>query len=155
MSTPLRSATCWTAARVDVPGRYVHLEGVALDWPPAQRPLLLVGARGPRTIQLAGGVGDGVLLDSVTEADTVRRARMLVDEAREASGRPGRSVVKAYTQVDPAQASGPLAERVVERVGVLREAGADTVILQATGERPDPRPLVEALAATGLVSASG
>lgn len=140
--------------RVQVAGRYVHLDGVALDWPPEQRPPLLVGARGPRTIRLAGAVGDGVLLDSVTEATTVRRARRLVDEGREASGRPGRAVVKAYTQVDASEGSGPLVERVAEQVAALREAGADTVILQATAERPDPRPLVEALAAAGLVHRS-
>jgi len=140
--------------RVDVAGRYVRLDGVALDWPPASRPPLLVGARGPRTIRLAGEVGDGVLLDSVTDAATVRRARLLVDEGRGASGRPGRAVVKAYTQVDPAQPAGPLAEQVVERVATLEEAGADTVVFQGTGQHPDPRPLVEALATAGLLPAA-
>jgi hypothetical protein len=45
-----------------------------------------------------------------------------------------------------------VAAQVGERVATFREAGADTVVLQATGERPDPRPLVEALAATGLLT---
>ena len=34
--------------RVEVEGRYVRLDGVALDWPPVTRPPLLVGARGDR-----------------------------------------------------------------------------------------------------------
>ncbi len=51
------------------------LDGVALDWPPPRPPLLLVGARGPKTLRLAGEVADGVLLDSVTDPDTVRRGR--------------------------------------------------------------------------------
>lgn len=139
--------------RVDRAGRYVRLAGVALDWPPATRPPLLVGARGERTIRLAGEVGDGVLLDSVTDPATVRRARDLVDEARARSGRTGRAVVTAYTQVDPTQAAGELAATVADRVAVLGEAGADTVVLQGTGERPDPRPIVEALTAAGLVTA--
>lgn len=58
---------------------------------------------------------------------------------------PGRAVVKAYTQVDPSQPPGVLPEQVAERVALLSEAGADTVILQGTGKHPDPRPLVEAL----------
>jgi alkanesulfonate monooxygenase SsuD/methylene tetrahydromethanopterin reductase-like flavin-dependent oxidoreductase (luciferase family) len=141
--------------RVDVAGRYVRLDGVALDWPLAARPPLLVGARGDRTIRLAGEVGDGVLLDSVTDPGTVRRARALVDEARAGIGRPDRAMVTAYTQVDPGSPAGELAEQVAERVAVLSEAGADTVVLQGTGERPDPRPVVEALAATGLVTGRG
>src|SRR5207248_9122498 len=36
-------------------GQYVRLDGVALDWPPAAVPSLLVGARGPRTLVLDGG----------------------------------------------------------------------------------------------------
>ena len=68
--------------RVDVDGRYVHLDGVALDWPPAARPPLLVGARGEKTVRLAGAVADGVLLDSVTGPDVVRRGRALVDDGR-------------------------------------------------------------------------
>lgn len=139
--------------RVDTAGRYVRLHDVALDWPPSTRPPLLIGARGDRTIRLAGEVGDGVLLDSVTDPATVRRARELVDGARAQAGRAGRAVVTAYTQVDPAQAAGALAAQVAERVAVLGEAGADTVVLQGTGERPDPRPIVEALTAAGLVPA--
>ena len=137
--------------RVDVAGRYVRLDGVALDWPPAVRPPLLVGARGDRTIRLAGEVGDGVLLDSVTDAATVRHARALVDEAREAAGRAGRALVTAYTELDPGQPAGALQEQVSARVRELTDAGADTVVLQGTGERPDPRPLVEALGSAGLL----
>ena len=59
---------------VDVQGRYVALDRVALDWPPAQPPRLLIGARGPKTVALAGEISDGVLLDTVTDPDVVRRA---------------------------------------------------------------------------------
>lgn len=134
--------------RVHLEGRYVRLDGVALDWPPARRPPVLVGGRGPRTVRLAGEVADGVLLDSVTDPATVRRARALVDEGRAASGRPGRAVVTAYTEVDPAQPAGALREQVAERVAELAGAGADSVILQGTQAYPDPRPLVEALVAS-------
>ncbi len=136
---------------VQVGGRYVHLDGVALDWPPATRPPLLVGARGDKTIRLAGEVADGVLLDSVTGPDVVRRGRALVDEGRAAAGRAGRAVVTVYTEVDPTQPSATLARQVPERVAALHDAGADAVVLQATHEHPDPMPLVEALATTGLV----
>ncbi|MDN4174625.1 LLM class flavin-dependent oxidoreductase [Nocardioides sp. SOB77] len=136
--------------RLDVSGRYVALDGVALDQPPAERPPLLVGARGPKTIRLAGEVADGVLIDHTgSDPDTVRRARAVVDEGRSASGRPGRAVVTVYTELDPA--APDLAARVADRVAEVRDAGADTVVLQGTDERPDPRPLLDGLAAAGLL----
>jgi alkanesulfonate monooxygenase SsuD/methylene tetrahydromethanopterin reductase-like flavin-dependent oxidoreductase (luciferase family) len=141
--------------RVDVSGRYVRLEGVGLDWPPATRPPMLLGARGPRTLRLAGELADGVLLDSVTDPATVRRARALLDEGRAAAGRPGRALVTAYTQVDPDQPSPALGRQVAERVAELEAAGVDTVVLQGTAGHPDPRPLVEAVAAAGLGRTDG
>ncbi|HQR27986.1 MAG TPA: hypothetical protein PLP61_13180, partial [Nocardioides sp.] len=94
---------------------------------------------------LPGEEARGVLLGSVTDPGTVRRARARVDEGREGSGRPGRAVVTAYTEVDPAQPAGAMREQVAERVAELAGAGADSVILQGTQEHPDPRPLIEAL----------
>ena len=137
--------------RVDTAGRYIHLDGVALDWPPPSRPPLLVGARGDKTILLAGEVADGVLLDSVTGPDVVRRGRALVDEGRASAGRAGRATVTVYTELDPTQPPATLAQQVPERVAALLEAGADTVVLQATHDHPDPMPLVQALATSGLV----
>ena len=47
---------------VDTDGRFVHLERVELDWPPEEVPPLSIGARGPRTVRLAGEIADGLLL---------------------------------------------------------------------------------------------
>ena len=118
--------------RVDVSGRYVHLDQVALDWPPPTPPRLLVGGRGPRTVALAGELADGVLLDSAADAEAVGRARALVGDAH----------VAVYHEVSPHDLAA-----LPDRVGALSAAGADTVILQSTGESPDPRPLIDALEA--------
>jgi alkanesulfonate monooxygenase SsuD/methylene tetrahydromethanopterin reductase-like flavin-dependent oxidoreductase (luciferase family) len=131
---------------VDVDGRYVHLERVALDWPPAEVPPVLVGARGPKTVRLAGEVGDGVLLDSGLTVEQVRAASEQVAEGRAAAGRttePFRTVV--YVELDPRK--GHLQAQVADAAGALGEAGADTVVFQAPGESPDPEPLIEACAA--------
>ena len=131
---------------VDVDGRYVHLERVALDWPPAQVPPVLVGGRGPKTVRLAGEIGDGVLLDSGLSVEQVRAACAQAEEGRAAAGRSGepfRTVV--YVELDTK--AGGLQERVDEAVGTLTEAGADTVVFQAPDEYPDPEPLIDACAA--------
>lgn len=133
--------------RVDTAGRYVHLDAVSLDWPPEAPPTLLLGARGEKSVRLAGELTDGVLLDAVADADAVRRARELVDESRPAQ-RGGRGQVVVYTEVDPREHANDAAldTRVREVVASLGEAGADTVVLQATQDAPDPRPLIEAAA---------
>src|SRR5439155_597886 len=53
---------------VTVQGRYVHLDEVALDWPPAEVPPLLVGGIRPRTVALAGELSDGVIIPSEPSA---------------------------------------------------------------------------------------
>ncbi len=128
---------------VDVDGSYVHLDGVALDWPPATPPQLLVGARGLKTVALAGEVADGVLLDAIADATVVRRDREVLDQARADVGREGRAQLTVYAEVDPT-AADPSAV-VADRVAELADAGADTVVLQGTAEAPDPRALLEAV----------
>jgi hypothetical protein len=91
-----------------------------------------------------------VLLDSIVDPDVVRRARRLVDAGRADSGRAGSAIVGAYTQIDPATGRGALGAQIEDRVALLAEAGADSVILQGTGESPDPRPLIDALAREGM-----
>lgn len=118
---------------VSTSGRYVSLDAVGLDWPPAEPPVVMVGARGPKTVALAGEVGDGVLLDAEAAGpDEVRRARSTV-------GPDARVVV--YAEVTPDDAVGQVHERIDE----LAEAGADSVVLQGPGDRPDPVPLLRFL----------
>ncbi|GAA5147795.1 LLM class flavin-dependent oxidoreductase [Nocardioides marinquilinus] len=132
--------------RVDADGDHVRLDGVALDWPPAAPPTLLLGARGPRTLRLAGELADGVVLDAqaCAEPDAVREARATVQAGRDDAGRPGATHVTCYVQVGAAEVS---AERVGERVRTFADAGGDTVVLQSDGDAPDPRPLLDALTA--------
>src|SRR4249919_1371489 len=116
---------------VDVRGRYVTLDKVALDWPPAQPPRLLIGGRGPKTVALAGEVSDGVLLHTITDPEVVRRARETVGGAH----------VAAYTPIESGRAPGDIRGWVAE----LEAAGADAVILQGTDAHPEHLPLIEAI----------
>ncbi len=70
---------------VTASGEHVRLNRVALDWPPATVPPLLVGARGPKTLALAGELADGLVLDAGISPAGVRRA-----VATAAAGRPAR-----------------------------------------------------------------
>lgn len=149
--------------RVSTDGRYVKLDGVALDWPPAGAPEVLAGAGGPRSLRLSGAAADGTVLTAATGPEGVRRARRLIDEGRESAGRTDRHrvVVYLHTATGPdaaarlraeieANGEDPLPEHgvagdagaVAKAVQRLAEAGADTVVLQPTADEPDPEAFV-------------
>ncbi len=150
--------------RVTVDGRYVKLDNVALDWPPPAAPPVFAGAEGPRSLRLCGEAADGTILTAGMTADGVRRARGLVDEGRAAAGRTDDHPVTVYLLA----ATGPDAtERMAaarrtwglpEELGIAgdaatiaaavrhwADAGADTVVLQPTGD-PDPESFVRFVA---------
>ncbi|MET7701838.1 LLM class flavin-dependent oxidoreductase [Streptomyces sp. NPDC005485] len=145
--------------RVSTDGRYVKLDDVALDWPPAEAPDILAGATGPRSLRLSGAHADGTILTASTAPEGVRRARQLIDEGRESAGRTGHHPVIVYlhTATGPDAAARLRAEieaggedslpehgvagdadAVAKAVQRLADAGADTVVLQPTADEPDP-----------------
>jgi 5,10-methylenetetrahydromethanopterin reductase len=134
---------------VTVSGRYVQLAGVALDWPPADVPPVLVGARGPKTLALAGEVADGVVLDAGLSPEGVRAALATAGLAA-----PQQAVVylpcgagsgarqRLEAELDPARGSGPdrvavgSASEVADRIRAFAAAGATSVVLQPAGDDP-------------------
>jgi alkanesulfonate monooxygenase SsuD/methylene tetrahydromethanopterin reductase-like flavin-dependent oxidoreductase (luciferase family) len=146
--------------RVTTDGRYVKLDGVALDWPPQAPVEILAGATGPRSLRLSGEAADGTILTANTPPEGVQKARRLIDEGRAAASRtddPHTVVVYLLTATGPGAAARLHAElaaegaasvpdlgvagnadAVAKAVQRLADAGADTVILQPTADEPDP-----------------
>ncbi len=139
-------------------GRYVHLDDVALDWPPAFPPPLLLGAVGPKTLSLSGELADGTILTGGTAPEQVAAARETIDAARREAAVSRRHTVTVYLLA----ATGPdvgdrLARELTEwgmgpdsGIGVAGNAaaiaaaaqryvlaGADTIVFQPTRDEPD------------------
>lgn len=72
-----------------VDGRYVTLDNVRLDWPPAAPPRVYTAAEGPKTLALAGQVADGTVLDM---RHTVAETQAAVQAVRVGGG-PGHEIV--------------------------------------------------------------
>jgi alkanesulfonate monooxygenase SsuD/methylene tetrahydromethanopterin reductase-like flavin-dependent oxidoreductase (luciferase family) len=122
---------------VTVHGRYVHLEEVALDWPPAVAPPLLVGGVRPRTVALAGELADGVIISSGPSPGEIRAA---VGHFQAGRGSPGDVVV--FTSVSAASPAKDIAAVVSEYAA----AGATHVAVNADEDDADLVRFVELLA---------
>jgi alkanesulfonate monooxygenase SsuD/methylene tetrahydromethanopterin reductase-like flavin-dependent oxidoreductase (luciferase family) len=123
--------------RLTVTGRYVTLDDVALDWPPASAPPVLAAGQGPRTLRLVGEVADGVVLTGGTMPDDVRHALRLVGEGRTATDRTGPFTVCVFVSVTPGmRARG--AEATAEHLRRWVEAGTTTVAVVPVGENGGP-----------------
>jgi alkanesulfonate monooxygenase SsuD/methylene tetrahydromethanopterin reductase-like flavin-dependent oxidoreductase (luciferase family) len=75
--------------RVSTLGRYVTLDDVALDWPPTSPPRLLLGGAGPKSLRMAGELGDGTLLSSAMTEDEIAGACVLALEGARTGVAPG------------------------------------------------------------------
>jgi len=153
-----------SGATVTVSGEYVRLDHVALDWPPATAPPLLIGARGPKTLALAGELADGVVLDAGISPDGVRRAVATV-------AAPGPHEVIVYVlcgagqgareriEAELTESAEPLSDRaavgspaeIAHTIRMYARAGATTVVLQPTGDDPDVAETIKLAAAARTV----
>lgn len=70
---------------VTTEGRYVTLTDVQLRYPPAHVPLL-IGAEGPKTLALAGQIGDGLILVGSAAPDRVAETIAVAQAARDEAG---------------------------------------------------------------------
>jgi alkanesulfonate monooxygenase SsuD/methylene tetrahydromethanopterin reductase-like flavin-dependent oxidoreductase (luciferase family) len=125
---------------VTTTGRYVTIDRVKLDWPPDPVPDIVLGAIGPKTLQLSGEVADATILTASTTLDGLREARGHINAANhrvilfvEAATGPG-----AEQRVREKEALTGDAEAIAAGVRRFAEAGADSVILQPAANEPDP-----------------
>ncbi len=118
--------------RVTASGRYVQLDEVALDWPPAPAPRLLIGGTRDKTVRLAGEVGDGVIFAGETSADALPASMVQYRAGRAAAGQPDDGDVVAFVSI-----TGPLdAQAVAGQFEPFVAAGATHVIVLAGDGTP-------------------
>ncbi|MGI5189052.1 LLM class flavin-dependent oxidoreductase [Promicromonospora sp. CA-289599] len=172
-STALRALLA--GERVTTSGRYVSLDDVALDWPPARPVPVPVAATGPKSLRLAGEIGDGVVLEGSVGLIGLPAVLERVAEGRAAAGHdaaapfPVIQNVSAATGPDAAarlraeltawgtdvaddDALGSYAlwgdaQALADGVRRYGKAGASTVALQPTEDEPDMERFIEVMGA--------
>ncbi|WP_419704625.1 LLM class flavin-dependent oxidoreductase [Promicromonospora sp. NFX87] len=180
-STALRALLA--GERVTTSGRYVSLDDVALDWPPARPVPVPVAATGPKSLRLAGEIGDGVVLEGSVGLAGLPAVLERIAEGRAAAGHdaaapfPVIQNVSAATGPDAAtrlraeltawgmdvaddDALGSYAlwgdaQALADGVRRYGEAGASTVALQPTEDEPDMERFVEVVGAAQKLLSNG
>ncbi|MEV1131215.1 LLM class flavin-dependent oxidoreductase [Agromyces sp. NPDC049794] len=144
---------------VTTDGRYVRLDGVRLDWPPAVVPPVYAAGEGPKTLHLTGEVADGTVLTGGTTRERAAEAVAAIAAGRHASERDGRNEVVVYLLAafggaeaearmarelsiwnmpdDQCHAAVGDASAVAEAADRFFAAGVDAVVLQPTSDEPD------------------
>ncbi|MFD0517832.1 LLM class flavin-dependent oxidoreductase [Paractinoplanes durhamensis] len=130
-------------------GRYVKLDDVKLDWPPDEVPPIYIGATGPKTLALAGEVGDGTVLTGGTSSAGVSAAlkhiagpasHEMVVFIPAAFGPDGGERLldqqKRYGIDVPGVSGTP--EEMAAGLREFIDGGATRLILQPTADDPDP-----------------
>ena len=146
--------------RVTFDGRYVHLEGIALDWPPLVPTELLAAGVGPKTLRLTGELADGTVISGGTTPDGVRAA---LGHVGDGAGGAARSIVTyvlctdteaelraeaEFWKLDPSEDVGVFGDAAQIADGARRwaAAGANTIVLQPTAS-DDPQAYVRFIGA--------
>lgn len=82
--------------RVSMAGKHVHLDEVALEFPPAVVPPVATGVRAVRSLRTSGRVADGTVLTEMSAPGYVRWAREQIDAGRAEAGRTDAHRVTVY-----------------------------------------------------------
>lgn len=128
--------------QVSVDGRYVRLDAVKLDWPPDPPPLLAIGADGPKSVAVAGELGDIFLLSAARSEAQIQTARRILDE--QAAG--PHEVVAALIV-----ATGPRARERVD-TELARWTAPDETSMSAAGDAESVAAVLRHLAELGVTS---
>ncbi|HLT60325.1 MAG TPA: LLM class flavin-dependent oxidoreductase [Microlunatus sp.] len=139
---------------VTTSGRYVKLDQVKLDWPTEQRLPLLIGGTGPKSLALAGELGDATILGAPlsTEeiADSVRTTRKSADSPDHpvvaslitttgagAQERLDAEIPRWFREPGPGMGAAGDAEAIAAAVRDLADSGCTSVVIQPTQDEPD------------------
>lgn len=145
---------------VSVDGRYVHLDAVALGWPPQARLPLMIGGSGPVTLALAAELGDGVLLANALTLDEVDAAaaiagskpimaNVIVAIGDAAAARVDADLRSWRADADPQRQSYAVgsgdAAAIAAQLRDLAERGVTHLAIEAVRDEPDVDGLIEFL----------
>jgi alkanesulfonate monooxygenase SsuD/methylene tetrahydromethanopterin reductase-like flavin-dependent oxidoreductase (luciferase family) len=139
--------------RVTTKGRYVHLDDVALEYPPHQPPPLLIGVAGPKSLTAAGELGTGTLLSLGLDLQGIKEAcqttlktagedheviaSIVVATGPDARGRVDAELAEYGMKGTPEIGAVGNAEEIADRLLQAKAAGATAISVLPCRDEPD------------------
>jgi 5,10-methylenetetrahydromethanopterin reductase len=117
---------------ITMAGGHFSLNGAHLDFPPLRTVPIYVAARGPRILQLAGEVADGVIIGGFAQQDGLAFAQRHVEHGMQRGGRSC-SEVDQMSWLYVSVAHDPAAARVAVSKQVLASLITSRPILEQIG----------------------
>jgi alkanesulfonate monooxygenase SsuD/methylene tetrahydromethanopterin reductase-like flavin-dependent oxidoreductase (luciferase family) len=151
---------------VSIDGRYVQIDGVALEFPPRLPPMISAGVGGPRSLRLSGAVAQGTILAGIRGTAEILRAKGLISHGQAEAGVNGHHRLTVFAafyvgRLEELGEPGPdvadvwaaiasHADEAIEQLQSVVDAGVDALVLVPIG--PDPAQQLK-LAAAEIVPA--
>ncbi len=141
------------AETVSIDGRYVQLDEVTLEFPPAEPLHISLGVRGPVSLRLAGEIADGTIVGEGIAPHEIAGIRETIEEGQATGNRRNHHRITAFVGFfvgDPANLPPPPADIVPGWAAVgqpdevaagcqeMLDAGIDSLIFVPFGD-PDPQ----------------
>lgn len=129
--------------RYSTQGRYVTLDDIALEFPPASPVPVMTGVRGPRSLALSGRVADGTVLAEGLDPAEIASARGAIASGSENGSLDDHRLV-VFCWMDATGAGrddgwtidASSSDAISTAIEQLAEAGADTVVFVPTSATP-------------------
>jgi 5,10-methylenetetrahydromethanopterin reductase len=122
----------WQGEVVELTGRAFKFEGARLSHKPSTAIPIYVGAQGPKMLQLAGRIGDGVLINASHPKDFELALKGIRSGARDANRQMGEIDVVAYASFSVAHDASKAKKKVAPVVAFIA-AGSPPPVLERHG----------------------
>jgi alkanesulfonate monooxygenase SsuD/methylene tetrahydromethanopterin reductase-like flavin-dependent oxidoreductase (luciferase family) len=133
---------------VSTTGRYVSLDHVKLDWPPAKAPSIVVAGEGPKTVRLTGQVGDGTVLPAGSTPERIAGTLAIALEGRADAGRDRAHELVVFVSA----AFGGESARALLAEDLVRTTGVADPALMVVGDAEGVAAAIEPFFAAGATS---
>jgi len=144
----------WAGETVNFAGSVFRLSNAKLSFKPSTSIPIYIGAQGPKMLELAGAIGDGVLINASHPKDFEVAVKFIKEGAMKAGKGMDRIDVTAYAalSVDESAAKAKDAARVVVAFIV---AGAPNEVLERHGIKKEEVEAIRAALAKGDIPGAG
>lgn len=118
----------WNEKIVNFNGEFVTLKNARLNFKPAGKVPLYIGAQGPKMLELAGEIGDGILINASDELDFKIARKLITQGANKANRKVKDLDIVAYTCFSVSDDKDSALQSAFQVIAFIAAATPDNVL---------------------------